>query len=293
MTRRQNNNTSQTGLGFRTPKYVENNVPSQAKTEPSDKQLNENNEETNKTSKFCASSFLGKSLDAEQQKPIDSQSPESPNDVQSQYGTGLSVINDRQLKTAIVRPQIYQRTFANFRSPSNSDGSYITESTLKSQINRSDQQEFNMNTLARKDKQEYVPVCKNPKAVVRRRSLQTKSTTSIKSGESANPQPRSPMDRSTPKNIRLKCSTSSANSMALIPYNDKAECSKLEKKRVSSAPVPRVLTAMEKDQLAAQFINVGHRALVDIGKKRGKTSPLCHRINPSNQFLQFVLSETS
>ena len=183
-----------------------------------------------------------------------------------------STNNDRQPKTAIVRPNIYQRTFSNFRGSSScsNEGSEATISNLSMKnINETYKQQvnlFNIEKSPRESSRDLAPVCKNPKAVVRRRSLQlqSKPALSMKTDGCTSPPPRSTRPKTALTGSR---SLPIENSMSLVLFRGYTR-NELEARRTSSAPVSRVLTVMERDQLATQFIHVGHRALVDLGKKK-------------------------
>ena len=242
----------------------------QPKTETLDGQSCLTNEETNEPPRSRGSSFLETILGTHSKGIIDSHTSVTPDENHSKNGKGLSVVNDRQLKTAIVRPQIYHRTFANFRSPSNCsyDENCGAKCNAESQMIQCETPQLNVETSTGKDKLDLVPVCKNPKAVVRRRSLQSRSISNLNAGGFLTPPPRSAKGPQ-PNTDRSKAMVSSVNSRSLIPYSEEKERNKSDIKRVSSAPGSRVLTAMEQDKLAAQFIHIGHRVLVDTGKKKG------------------------
>ena len=268
---RQKVNTFQNRSHYTTANSTDNIAKrQQPKTETFDSQSCGTNEETNEPPRSRGSSFLETILSTHSEGIIDSHMSVMPGENHSKNGKGLSVVNDRQLKTAIVRPQIYHRTFANFRSPNYSyDESCGAKSNTESQMSQCETPQLNVEeTSTDKD---LVPVCKNPKAVVRRRSLLSRSTSDLNARGFLNPPPRSPKSAKGPQpnTDTSKALVPSVNSRSLIQYSQGNERNKSGIKRVGSAPISRVLTAMEQDKLAAQFIHIGHRVLVDTGKKKG------------------------
>ena len=242
-------------------------------------QLNETSNDTDEQHKSRGSSLLETILHNGYQSNTSNKTiasdqvhSNSKNDVNTSGRTSTS--SNRQPKTAIVRPQIYQRTFSNFRSSSSCSNEEESETTMSNPsmtgIIQPYKQQLNSVTTDKSLNQrirELVPVCKNPKAVVRKRSLQCKSALGLKSDGCTSPPPRSTRPKTVLTGSR---SLPIENSRSLVPYNGQISRNELESRRASSAPVSRVLTLMERDQLATQFIHVGHRALVDLGKKKSK-----------------------
>ena len=264
---RQKVHTFQNRPHYKTNTTEDGEKRQQPRTETFGGRLCEPNEEQqSEPVRSRGSSFLQTILGTNTKRITGIRTSATPDEIHSKNGKGLSVVNDRQLKTAIVRPQIYHRTFANFRSSSNysSDESCGANSNTESQMSHCETLPLNVKTSTGKD---LVPVCKNPKAVVRRRSLQLRSTSNVKAGGILSP-PTISANGPQPNTDTSKAMVSSVNSRSLIPYNEGTERN-VDIKRVSSGPISRVLTAKEQDQLAAQFIHVGHRALVDTGKKKG------------------------
>ena len=253
---RQKVNTFQNRSHYKTTNTTENGAKRQQPNAANEEQPSEH-------LGTRGSSFLETILGTNTKPITGARTSEIPDEIHSKNSKGLSAVNDRQLKTAIVRPQIYHRTFANFRSSSNYSSDESCGANSNTESHHCEALALNVETSTGKD---LVPVCKNPKAVVRRRSLQLRSTSNT--GGLLSPPPRSP-NGPQPNTDTSQATVSSVNSRSLIPYSEGTERNKLDIKRVNSAPISRVLTAMEQDQLAAQFIHVGHRALVDTGKKKG------------------------
>ncbi len=189
---------------------------------------------------------------------------------------------DRKPKTAVVRPQVYQCSFANFRShstmsnPDETDQS-VTESVTETSSNNHASQQTSSSDA------KTIVICKNPKAMVRRRSLMSKSASGPlvsvsrsntlppgmrpktapgnKSGSQSQSRPstscgtRASMPKTQGKAFTQSGEASSKDSMALVSVS-------------KNSPPVRVLSLMEKDRLASEFVRVGERVLVDLSRKK-------------------------
>ncbi len=193
---------------------------------------------------------------------------------------------DRRPKTAVVRPQVYQCSFANFRSHSavsNPDETYpnVTESVTETASNNHTSQQMSSSDA------KAIAICKNPKAIVRRRSLMSKSASGAlvpvsrsntlppgirpKTATGNKTVSKSPSRPSTSGGTKSSTPKSQGNAFThAVEANSKDSMAVVSVSK--NSPPVRVLSLMEKDRLASEFVHVGERVLVDLSRKKCKNN---------------------